>query len=448
MLRKITLFTALMLLLGATVSAQNPIIRDQFTADPSALVVGDRVFVFPSHDIPAPDDFARKDWFCMADYHVFSSTDLVNWTDHGVILDQKDVPWGDPKGYSMWAPDCAFNKNTGKYHFFFPDGRKPQGEGRRGGGFGVGVAVAENPEGPYAPGANALEGVFGIDPCIFLEDNGDGYLVMPGRGLSIAKLNDDWTAMAEKPTLVSEVPKKGLVEGPYLFKANGRYYMTFPWARTDTEVLAYCMSDNLYGPYKFMGVFFEEWPNKCWTNHHSIINFKGQWYIFYHHNDYSPSFDKNRSACVDSLFFEPDGRIKMVKPTLRGVGVTSAASEIQIDRYSAIGEGATIDYKDTTDCFQGWETIFNAPGSWVRYNTVDFAGPLASAVVKVKAPAGGSLLLQCGEATVATVKVPKCADWKEVSVKVKGVPAGVANLTVKSAGDSEVRVDWVKFVKK
>ena len=88
-----------------TADAQISIIRDQFSADPFSLVVGDKIYVFPSHDIPAPDDYPRKDWFCMKDYHVFSSGNLTDWTDHGVILDQKDVPWENPKGYSMWAPD-------------------------------------------------------------------------------------------------------------------------------------------------------------------------------------------------------------------------------------------------------------------------------------------------------------------------------------------------------
>lgn len=146
-------------------------------------------------------------------------------------------------------------------------------------------------------------------------------------GITITKLNDDWLSISTDPAdrhRVEEVPTRGLVEGPYLFKRNGKYYMTFPWAREVEEVLAYCMADNIFGPYKFMGVFFEEHESKCWTNHHSIIDFKGQTYLFYHNNMYSPDFDKNRAACADSLFFEPDGTIRMVKPTLRGIGVTDS----------------------------------------------------------------------------------------------------------------------------
>ena len=87
--------------------AQNPVIRDQFAADPTARVFNNKVYVYPSHDIMPPAG-QRQDWFCMADYHVFSSENLTDWTDHGMIISQEIVPWGNPEGYSMWAPDCVY----------------------------------------------------------------------------------------------------------------------------------------------------------------------------------------------------------------------------------------------------------------------------------------------------------------------------------------------------
>ena len=108
--------------------AQNPIIHNQFCADPTARVFNGRLYLYPSHDINPPQPLpqgVREDWFCMEDYHVFSSDNLVDWTDHGVILNQKDVPWGNPGAYSMWAPDCV--ERNGKYYFYYPDAPK---EGR------------------------------------------------------------------------------------------------------------------------------------------------------------------------------------------------------------------------------------------------------------------------------------------------------------------------------
>src|SRR5665647_2185889 len=102
-----TLIFGLALIGINSLSAQNPIVRNQFSADPTARVFNDKVYVFPSHDIPIPPDKpGRKDWFCMADYHVFSSENLTNWTDHGIMVSQNKVKWVDSTSYSMWAPDC------------------------------------------------------------------------------------------------------------------------------------------------------------------------------------------------------------------------------------------------------------------------------------------------------------------------------------------------------
>lgn len=114
--RKIWL-TFLLCLMVHLSGAQNPIIRHQFSADPTARVFDGKVYVYPSHDIPSPVE-RLKEWFCMADYHVFSSNNLVDWEDHGVILSQENVPWVNAESYSMWAPDCVFA--NGKYYFYFP----------------------------------------------------------------------------------------------------------------------------------------------------------------------------------------------------------------------------------------------------------------------------------------------------------------------------------------
>ena len=337
---------------SVSLSAQNPIIKGQFSADPSAHVFEGRVYVYPSHDIPAPADYARKDWFCMADYHVYSSDNLVDWVDHGVIVDQWNVPWVNAAGYSMWAPDC--NYHNGKYYFYFPAPQKPE-PGARFAGNGIGVAISDTPYGPFIPEEKPIQGIGGIDPCIFIDDDGTPYLAWSGRGLQVARLKDNMLELDSEPVTITGIPR-GQTEGPFLFKRNGKYYYTFPWVEDARETLAYCMADNPLGPYEFKGKFMEQSETICWTNHHSFIELDGQWYLFYHHNDYSPYFDKNRSVCIDYLYFNPDGTIQMVTPTLRGVGTTKATSLIQIDRYSnksdqyvAVdfehhpGEGAALD---------------------------------------------------------------------------------------------------------
>jgi hypothetical protein len=172
--------------------------------------------------------------------------------------------------------------------------------------------------------------------------------------------------LASDVKTLGELPTKGLKEGPYLFERNGIYYLTYPHVENKIERLEYATGENPLGPFKVTGVIMDESPTGCWTNHHSIIQFRNQWYLFYHHNDYSPKFDKARSIRVDSLFFNPDETIKKVVPTLRGVGLTDATKEIQIDRYSAkSNEGTSILFLDTLDRFKGWKTLFNSPDAWI-----------------------------------------------------------------------------------
>ncbi|MBQ0074977.1 MAG: family 43 glycosylhydrolase [Prevotella sp.] len=445
---------------------QNPIIRNQFTADPTARVFNGKVYLFPSHDIPAPEDYARKDWFCMADYHVFSSEDLMEWTDHGVIIDQKDVPWGNPKAYSMWAPDCI--EKDGKYYFFFPDAPMPK-EGQRGGGFGIGVAIADNPEGPYTVVKNSIEGIGGIDPCVLLASDGNAYIYWGGGGLRAAKLKPSLIELAEDtPTEVRKMGNRemkvvgksvdaglpeGFKEGPFAFERNGIYYLTYPWVEDKTEALAYAMSDNPLGPFIFKGKIMEQSATGCWTNHHSIVEYKGQHYLFYHHNDYSPNFDKLRSARIDSLSFNADGTIKPVIPTLRGVGISDARKQIQIDRYSYISPAVSMDFlsADTLRRFDGWQLTYKDKTAYSLYNKVSFGNTPAKAVsIRAKAEKGAKLdIIAIGndgkESLVATVKIAASNMYEVFYKAIKKSPEGIVDLKIANKDGREVSVDWITF---
>lgn len=428
--------------------AQNPIIRNQYSADPSARVFGDRVYVYPSHDILAPEGVTRKDWFCMEDYHVFSSENLIDWTDHGVILEQNKVPWVLPNSYSMWAPDCI--ERNGKYYFYFPSTPKDTLATRR--GFTIGVAVADTPTGPFLPQTSPIKGVRGIDPNVFIDKDGQAYLYWSQGNIFGAKLKENMLELDSEVKTLGNLPSKGLKEGPYVFERNGIYYMTYPHVENKIERLEYAISDNPLGPFKVMGVIMDESPTGCWTNHHSIIEFKNQWYLFYHHNDYSPTFDKARSIRADSLSFNSDGAIKKVIPTLRGVGITNADKEIQIDRYSKISEkGVSIAFVDPLNNFKGWKTVLNSSDGWIQYDAVDFGKKaLKSVVVKAMSSTGGVLQIRTkginGE-LIAEVKIPASTDWKEIKVPVsKNFGEGVQNLfmTLKE-NNKVVEVDWISF---
>ena len=456
--------------------AQNPIIRDQFTADPTARVFNDRIYLYPSHDIFPPEG-QRQDWFSMEDYHVFSSENLTEWTDHGMIVTQNKVPWVRPNSYSMWAPDCVYR--NGKYYFYFPSAPAA------GGGFAVGVAIADRPEGPFIPEPEPIKGINGIDPCVLLASDGNAYIFW-GNG-RCAKLKDNMKELADDNpretvkwgnrememvgvSCLKDLPNRQ-AEGPFAFEYNGNYYLTYPYVREKTEVLAYAMSKNPMGPYEYKGLIMAEQPNGCWTNHHSIVNYKGQWYLFYHHNYFSPRDDKRRSACIEKLYFNPDGTIKEVKQTLRGVGINKATEKIEIDRYSTASTDVTEALIDTVNTFRGFQATLPAKNSWLRYADVDFSviqdGYM---IISVKAADDTEFTVREGSAkgkVLARVKLAvrppeppagaaanpmmsrfrrdQRGQWLTQTVTLDYVPKSVADVVVVNEGSGALSVDWVQF---
>ena len=467
MKRILTILLTAMPLVGM---AQNPVIRDQFSADPTARVFNGKVYLYPSHDIFPPAG-QRQDWFCMEDYHVFSSENLTNWQDHGVIVTQNKVPWVRPDSYSMWAPDCI--EHNGKYYFYFPSSPK------NGGGFGVGVAVADRPEGPFIPEAEPIKGIFGIDPCVLQASDGNAYIFW-GNG-RCAKLKPNMKELADDNPrekvkfgnrevemigvhCLKDLPNRQ-AEGPFAFEYNGNYYLTYPYVREKTEVLGYAMSKNPMGPYEYKGLIMQEHENGCWTNHHSIVNFKGQWYLFYHHNDFSPRDDKRRSVCIEKLFFNADGTIQEVKPTMRGVGINNATEKIEVDRYSTASSDVTTQLIDTVNTFRSYEATLPAKGSWLKYDGIDFS-PLADGYLIVNAKASdntefcireksakGKVLARIKMTVKSEMTRPgmppfrrdQSNQWLMQTASLDYSPKGVADLVITNEGDGALSIDWVQF---
>ena len=476
--------THLLLLMPLAIGAQNPVVRGIYAADPTARVFNNKVYLYPSHDITPPEG-QRQDWFCMADYHVFSSENLTEWTDHGVILSQERVPWGKPDGYSMWAPDCVYK--NGKYYFYFPNAPK---SGR---GFAIGVATAASPEGPFTCESEPIRGVSGIDPCVLVANDGSAYLYWSGMGIRGAKLKDNMKeldgelqevkmprreGMPEMPPMkVGGQEMKGLPEGfkegPFAFRRGDWYYLTFPWVRgskengaNPTETLAYAMSKSPLGPWDFKGIVMAEHPNGCWTNHHSFVEYQGQWYLFYHTNFFSPNDDKRRSACIEKVSFNADGTIREVKETMRGVGINKATERIDIDRYSTASDGVSTNYVDTTGYQRGGCANLPKKGSWVVYKDVDFScltdGYL---VVCAKAAdntefavreknAKGKILARIKMTVKSEMTRPgmptsfrrdQSNQWLTLTAPLEHTPKGVADLCITCEGEAAVSFDWIQF---
>jgi hypothetical protein len=316
---------------------KKPIVEHIYTADPSAHVFNGKLYVYPSHDretdIKSNDN---GDQYDMNDYHVFSMEEVGGpVTDHGVALKQDDVPWVSKQ---LWAPDAA-TKN-GKFYLFFP-ARDNEGI------FRIGVAEGDKPEGPFKADPEPIQGSFSIDPASFVDDDGQAYLYFgglwggqlqhwatgkfstakepeptegPALSAKVAKLSEDMKSFASevqdvviqdeagKPIHSSDHDRR-FFEAAWCHKYNGKYY--FSYSTGDTHYLAYAIGDSPLGPFTYGGRILE--PVLGWTTHHSIAEFKGKWYLFYHDTSMS---GENHLRCVKirEIVYDEQGKIQLAEP--------------------------------------------------------------------------------------------------------------------------------------
>ena len=317
------IFTVLLFALCSVANAQikNPLITDAYSADPSARVFGNRLYIYPSHD---KDDALT---FNMDDYHVYSTKDMKTFKDHGVAFHAiRDTQWADT---CAWAPDCV--ERNGKYYLYYPTDKKH-----------IGVAVSDSPAGPFkdalgkplisidTPGV-VCDRDF-IDPCVFIDDDGQAYLFCGQNTVCCVRLNADMISYDHRGgELDSNGRETGVhiikgatdfFEAVWVHKRKGKYYMSYsdsPFSGHQPRI-AYAMADNPLGPYTYQGVILG--PVNSGTNHHSIVKFKGQDYLFYHTADISrhnaPGYHcgVRRNVCADKLYYNTDGTIRPVIPTI------------------------------------------------------------------------------------------------------------------------------------
>lgn len=312
-----------------------PLVSHIYTADPSAHVFNGRIYIYPSHDTATgtkEDDLGGH--FDMRDYHILSMDKVGGKvTDHGVALDIKDIPWA---GRQLWAPDAAFANNT--YYLYFPVKDKQDI-------FRIGVATSKKPEGPFAAEKEPIKGSYSIDPCVFKDDDGSFYMYLGGiwggqlqhwdnnkydatKGNRkpdelailprIAKLSSDMKSFSEPVREIKIVDSNGnlfkekennkrFFEASWMHKYNGKYY--FSYSTGDTHNICYAIGDSPYGPFTYTGIILN--PVEGWTNHHSIIQYKGKWYLFYHDVQLSGKTHL-RNVKVTELHYNDDGTIQTI----------------------------------------------------------------------------------------------------------------------------------------
>jgi beta-xylosidase len=297
----------------------NPITSGWY-ADPEAEVFGGRVWVYPTFSAPYDQQLH---------FDAFSSPDLIAWTKHEHVLDRTSITWAKR---AMWAPSVVVK--DGKYYFFFA-ANDIQKNGQPG---GIGVAVADKPEGPFKdylgkPLIDAFHnGAQPIDQQVWKDEGGTWYIVYGGwRHCNIAKLADDFKSLVpfEDGATFEEITPKEYVEGPFMFRRGGRCYFMWSeggWTGPDYSV-AYAIADSPLGPFKRIGKVLQQDPAVATgAGHHSVIGLPGanesaepEWYIVYHRRPLGETDGNHRVVCIDKMAFDAEGRIEPVKLTFEGV---------------------------------------------------------------------------------------------------------------------------------
>jgi hypothetical protein len=302
---------------SSMVRAENPIIRDIFAADPAALVHKNRVYLYTGRDEAPPNNgrFVMKEWRC------YSSDDMVKWKDEGVPLNLEAFSWARS---NAWASQVI--ERNGKFYWYAPMSHRTIN------GFAIGVGVSDSPTGPFkdAIGKALITNdmtkapIFertgremdwdDIDPSIFLDDDGQAYLFWGNTVCHYVKLKENMIEM-DGPIETIEVP--GFCEAPWLHKRNGIYYLSYAY-ELPPEKIAYMTADKITGPWTFRNVINDVIP-KSGTNHQSIIEFRGRWFMFYHDLSISKDDEHRRSVCVEEIFYNKDGTMRPIKQSKEGV---------------------------------------------------------------------------------------------------------------------------------
>ncbi|MEJ2857839.1 MULTISPECIES: glycoside hydrolase family 43 protein [unclassified Saccharothrix] len=425
--------------------ADNPIVQHLYTADPAPLVHNGRVYLYTGHD----EDGST--WFTMKDWRVWSSADMVNWTDHGSPMSIATFSWASK---DAWAGQAI--ERNGKFYWYVPVVNRATGR------MAIGVGVADSPTGPFrdALGRPLVENGE-IDPSVMIDDNGQAYLYWGNPNLWYVRLNADMISFSGGPTQIplttagfgtrtGDAARPTLYEeGPWVYKRNGLYYNVFA-AKCCSEFIAYSTSPGPTGPWTYRGTIMPT-QGSSFTNHAGIIDFKGSSYFFYHNGALPNGGGFTRSVAVEKFSYNADGSIPTINMTSAGVPPADILNPYVRQEAETIAWGSGIETEPAGEGGMNIGWIEN--GDWIKVKNVAFGAGARSFTARVASTvAGASVEVRTGSQTgtvVGRCTVPNTGGWQNwttVTCPVSGL-TGTRDLYFRFAGGSGylLNMNWWQF---
>jgi len=445
-LRCLALSLVASLAIALSCRAENPVVQTNFTADPAPMVYNGTVYLYTSHD----EDDATG--FHMLDWKLYTSTDMVNWTDHGAVASLATFPWA-VQSNDAWAPQVV--ERGGKFYLYTPISVPGWPKNV------IAVAVADSPFGPFKdalghPLINKANGY--IDPTVFIDDDGQAYLYFGNPNLWYVKLNKDMISYSGDIVKIDSRPEN-YQEGPWFYKRNSKYYMAYA-SHCCPEGIGYAMSNSPTGPWEYKGMIMD--PNdKSSGNHPGIIDYKGSSYVFgfnYRLNfALTSTHRERRSVCAAKFTYNPDGTIP-TQPWWNEKGVQQIGTLNPYRRTEAETIAWESGVRTAQDETTGVYVIHIANGSYIKVNGVDFGdNPASSFTASVASGSGGgSIQLHLDSIdgpTIGSLPVSNTGGWDKWQTKTTPVSGAVGThdlfLVFKGAGDDQLfNFDYWQFDRK
>ncbi|HEY3500592.1 MAG TPA: glycoside hydrolase family 43 protein, partial [Polyangiaceae bacterium] len=427
--------------------ADNPIVQTNYTADPAPMVHEGRLYLYTSHD----EDVTVNDFFTMNDWRLYSTVDMVNWTDHGSPASYRTMSWGTG---DAWAPQAI--PRNGNVYLYVPVNNST--------GSKIGVLVADNPIGPFTdPLGRALisTGSGNIDPTVFIDDDEQAYLYWGNPNLYYVKLNSDMTSFQGSPAqtnLTAEGfgPRTGggssaYQEGPWFYKRNSLFYVVFA-ADGVPEKLSHTTSSNPLGPWTFAGDIMakQNGAGSSFTNHPGVIDYKGKSYFFYHNGALPGGGGYKRSVCVEEFTYGADGKIPSIQPSQQGPDAIETLNPFAQVEAETIAFSAGLKTENCMDSGGGMNVTSIGNGDYIKVKNVAFLDGVTSFEARVSSSADNAeieLRLDSQNGTLlGTCDVSGTSSWTTKTCAVSG-GSGTHDLFLKfSGGNGDLfKFNWWKF---